>query len=113
MPKTPLKSAERIAAPQSEADAPRTRSSPDARSLRQVAAAASAQPPAVAKEKRVTIVMTLKVGIKTADALAERAERDGLTQKQLICQALAAFNVPVDALDLQDRTRRRLRGIAA
>jgi hypothetical protein len=57
--------------------------------------------------------MTLKIGIETADALAERAEREGMTQKQVICKALAAFNVPVDPLDLEDRTRRRVRGIAA
>ncbi len=83
---------------------------PDAESLRRVAAVASRSlPPAVPARERRTILVNVKVAATLADALAERAAQDGITQKQLICRALAAYGLPVDPLDLEDRTPRRQR----
>jgi hypothetical protein len=79
--------------------------------LRRVAEVASRSlPPAIQVRERRTVMINLKVGSGLADALAERAEREGATQKQIICRALAAIGLPVDPLDLQDRTKRRMRG---
>jgi len=87
-----------------------TQPRPDADSLRRVAAVASRSlPPAVAVRERRTILVNVKVAASLADALAERAAQDGITQKQLICRALAAYGLPVDPLDLEDRTPRRQR----
>lgn len=83
---------------------------PDADSLRRVAAVSRRSlPPAVPVRGRWTTLINVKVGGDLADALAEWAARDGITQKQLICRALAAYGLPVDPLDLEDRTRRRQR----
>jgi hypothetical protein len=49
----------------------------------------------------------VKVSEELAVALAERAEAEGITQKQVITRALAAARLPVDPLDLEDRTPRR------
>jgi hypothetical protein len=46
----------------------------------------------------------------TLDSLARVAKERGLTQKQLIAQALAAVGVEVHAEDLRDRTPARRRG---
>lgn len=83
---------------------------PDAASLRRVAAAASQTlSPAVAPRVRRTTLINVKVAASLADALAEHAAQDGITQKQVICRALAAYGLPVDPLDLEDRTPRRQR----
>jgi hypothetical protein len=59
--------------------------------------------------ERRTALVNVKVGVALADALAEHAAQDGITQKQLICRALAAYGLPADPLDLEDRTPRRQR----
>jgi hypothetical protein len=47
----------------------------------------------------------------TLDSLARIAREKGLTQKQLIAQALVAAGVEVHPEDLRDRTPVRRRGI--
>ena len=54
-------------------------------------------------------MVNFKVSEDLAIALADRAETEGVTQKQIITRALAAAGLPVDSLDLQDRTSRRRR----
>jgi hypothetical protein len=86
---------------------------PDAASLRRVAdVAGQSLPPATPATGRRTVMINLKIGADLADAIAARAEKEGVTQKMLVCTALAQFGLPVDPLDLQDRTRRRLRGVS-
>jgi hypothetical protein len=41
------------------------------------------------------------------DRAGEAGSAGGITQKQLICRAFAAAGVPIDPLDLEDRTPRR------
>jgi hypothetical protein len=55
------------------------------------------------------VLINVKVSEDLAVALAERAEAEGITQKQVITRALAAAGLPVDPLDLEDRTPRRRR----
>ena len=66
-------------------------------------------PPAVVRPTRRTVLINVKVSEELAIALAERAEAEGITQKQVITRALAAAGLPVDALDLEDRSPRRRR----
>jgi hypothetical protein len=54
-------------------------------------------------------LINVKVSEDLAIALAERAEAEGMTQKQVITRALASAGLPVDALDLADRSPRRRR----
>jgi hypothetical protein len=63
---------------------------------------------------RRTVLVNVKVSEGLAIALADRAEAEGITQKQVITRALAAVGLPVDPLDLEDRTprRRRAAGVA-
>ena len=83
----------------------------DAETLRQVAAdAGRVLPSAVVRRERKTVMVNVKVSEELAIALAERAEAEGITQKQVITRALAAAGLPVDPLDLEDRTPRRRRG---
>jgi len=80
----------------------------NAASLHQVAAEAGrALPPAVARRERRTVLVNVKMAEESAIALAKQAVAKGITQKQLICRALAAAGVPMDPLDLEDRTPRR------
>ena len=65
--------------------------------------------PAPGSHQRRTALINVKVSADLAVALAERAQAKGVTQKQIITHALAAAGLPVDALDLEDRTSRRLR----
>ena len=82
----------------------------DAATLRRVAAEAERSvPPAVVRRDRRTVMVNFKVSEDLAIALAERADAEGVTQKQIITRALAAAGLPVDPLDLQDRTSRRRR----
>jgi hypothetical protein len=46
------------------------------------------------------------VSEELAIALAKRAAKEGITRKQVITRALAAAGLPVDPLDLEDRTPR-------
>jgi hypothetical protein len=54
-------------------------------------------------------LINVKVDEALAIALAERAQAEGVTQKQVIMRALAAAGLPVSPLDLEDRTPRRRR----
>jgi hypothetical protein len=67
-------------------------------------------PPAVVRPARRSVLINVKVSEDLAVALAERAEAEGVTQKQVITRALAAAGLPVDALDLEDRSPKRRRG---
>jgi hypothetical protein len=83
---------------------------PDANVLRQVAAdAGRLMPPAVVKASRRTVLINVKVDESLAISLANRAQAEGITQKQVIMRALAAAGLPVNPLDLEDRTPRRRR----
>ena len=76
--------------------------------LHQVASEAGrAPPPAVAPRGRRAVLINVKLAEESAIALAKQAAAPGITQKQLICRALAAAGVPMDPLDLEDRTPRR------
>ena len=66
-------------------------------------------PPAVVRPTRRSVLINVKVSEDLAIALAERAEAEGVTQKQVITRALAAAGLPVDALDLEDRSPKRRR----
>ena len=48
-----------------------------------------------------------KVAEETAIALARKAVAEGQTQKQIIVRALQSLGLPVDPLDLEDRSPRR------
>jgi hypothetical protein len=85
----------------------------DAATLRRVAVEAErSEPPAIVRRDRRTVMVNFKVSEDLAIALAERAEAEGITQKQIITRALAAAGLPVDPLDLADRTSRRRRTAA-
>jgi hypothetical protein len=64
-------------------------------------------PPAVVKPERRSVLINVKVDETLAIALAERAQAEGVTQKQVIMRSLAAAGLPVDPEDLKDRTPRR------
>jgi hypothetical protein len=64
-------------------------------------------PPAVVRPTRRTVLINVKVDETLAIALAERAQTERITQKQIIMRALAAAGLPVNPLDLEDRTPRR------
>jgi hypothetical protein len=49
---------------------------------------------------RLARLINIKVSTELADALADRARTEGLTQKQVICRALADIGLPADPLDL-------------
>jgi hypothetical protein len=83
---------------------------PNASVLRQIAAdAGRSMPPAVVRASRRTVLINVKVDEALAIALAERAQAEGVTQKQVVMRALAAAGLPVNPLDLEDRTPRRRR----
>jgi len=107
MAKNPLKSLAK--APRAATPAGRS-GRPDATALRQVAAdAGRSMPPAIVRPGRRSVLINVKVSEALAIALAERAEAEGMTQKQIITRALASAGLPVDALDLEDRSPRRRR----
>lgn len=82
----------------------------DAPTLRRVATEAKrTEPPAVVGTEEPTVPVNLKIKKGLADALAERAFREGVTQKQIITRALAKEGLPVDPSDLEDRSGRRWR----
>lgn len=97
-----------LAKPPEVAASPPSAERPDARILRQVAAdAGRSMPPAVVRPTRRTVLINVKVDETLAIALAERAQAERITQKQVIMRALAAAGLPVAPLDLEDRTPRR------
>lgn len=76
--------------------------------LRQVASdAGRSLPSAVVRRGRRTVMVNVKMAEESAIALAQEAKARGITQKQLVCRALEAAGVPMDPLDLEDRTPRR------
>lgn len=83
----------------------------DTATLRQVAQVAAdagrVLPAAVPSRERRKVLINVKVTEDLALALAQRAEAEGVTQKQVITRALAAAGLPVDPSDLEDRTPRR------
>jgi len=84
---------------------------PSANVLRQIAAdAGRSLPPATVRTNRRTVLINVKVDEALAIALAERAQTEGVTQKQIIMRALKAAGLPVSPLDLEDRTPRRRGG---
>jgi hypothetical protein len=75
------------------------------------------QPPALATppappvpSKVASAMLAQRFTEPTLDSLARVAKGKGLTQKQLIAQALAAAGVDVHPEDLRDRTPVRRRG---
>jgi len=107
MTKNPLKSLEKTPEPN---PLPPQAERPDASALRQIAAEAGrSMPPAVVRAKRRAVLINVKVDEALAIALVERAQAQGITQKQVIMRALAAAGLPVSPLDLEDRTPRRRR----
>lgn len=51
--------------------------------------------------------LNLRVKVSTIKALTDAAKAQGLTMKQVICQALERAGVPIAPADLEDRTPRR------
>ena len=81
---------------------------PDAATLRRVAAEAGrSEPPAIVRTPRKTVLVNVKLAESTAIDLARKAVAAGLTQKQWIARALAESGIDVDPLDLEDRSPRR------
>lgn len=64
-------------------------------------------PPAQLPKPDASTTLNLRVQVSTITALAEKAKASGLTQKQVICHALAEAGVDVAVKDLEDRTPRR------
>jgi hypothetical protein len=81
---------------------------PDAATLRRVAAEAErSEPPAVVRTPRKAVLINIKVAEETAIALARMAVAEGMTQKQIIVRALQSIGLPIDPLDLEYRSPRR------
>lgn len=81
---------------------------PDPETLRRVAAdAGRVLPSAVPRRDRRTVMVNIKMAEESAVALARHAKAQGITQKQFVCGALQAAGVPMDPLDLEDRSPRR------
>ena len=72
-------------------------------------AAMSGSAPASA-EPEALVQLNIRVGRRLADWLADKAIKDGVSQKVWVCRALQAQGAPVTAADLQDRAVRRRRG---
>ena len=84
---------------------PELRQVADATTLNRVATEATrSEPPPIVRPERRTVLINVTVPEELAIALAERAEARGVSQKQIITRALAAAGLPVDPLDLKDRT---------
>lgn len=65
-------------------------------------------PTRVEAEDRPT-TLNLRLRTSTVEAIARHAKERGLTQKQIVCQALADAGVEIAAEDLENRTPRRKR----
>jgi hypothetical protein len=53
------------------------------------------------------VVMSMRLRMATVEGIAAAAKAAGVTQKQIIVDALRDAGVTVDAADLQDHTPRR------
>ena len=80
---------------------------PAEEALRISAEQAPTLPPAQLSKPDPSTTLNLRVRVSTITALAEKAKASGLTQKQVICRALADAGVDVAVKDLEDRTPRR------
>jgi hypothetical protein len=84
----------------------RTHEAQDAATLRQVVTdAGRLLPSAVVRSDRRTVMVN--VAEEPAIALAQQVKAQGITREQLVCRTLKAGGVPMDPLDLEDRTPRR------
>jgi len=87
---------------------PRTAARPTAvEALRIATAQAPSLPPTRAVLTDRSTTLNLRLRMSTVEAITTEARQRGLTQKQLVCQALAAAGVAVTPSDLEDRTPRR------
>jgi hypothetical protein len=64
-------------------------------------------PPAQLPKSDLSTTLNLRVRVSTVMALAQKAKTSGLTQKQIICRALAEAGIEVAVKDLEDGTPRR------
>ncbi|MCW3476892.1 hypothetical protein [Limobrevibacterium gyesilva] len=87
---------------------PRSAARPSAEeALRITALQTPSLPPAqIASPDRPT-TLNLRLRSSTVAALTAQARAEGLTQKQVVCRALAAAGLAVAPADLEDRTPRR------
>jgi hypothetical protein len=87
---------------------PRASSRPTAEeALRITASQASTLPPTQLAASDRPTTLNLRLRASTVAALTAQAKEEGLTQKQVVCRALAAAGISVAAPDLEDRTPRR------
>jgi hypothetical protein len=87
---------------------PRPSTRPSAgEALRIAAVQAPSLPPTRATLADRPTTLNLRLRGSTVAAISARARDRGLTQKQLVCRALAAAGIAVAAADLEDRTPRR------
>jgi hypothetical protein len=75
--------------------------------LRIAAVEAPSLPPAQMVPGDRPTTLNLRLRSSTVAALTARAREQGLTQKQVVCHALAAVGLTVAPTDLEDRTPRR------
>ena len=75
--------------------------------LRISAEQAPTLPPAQLSISDPSTTLNLRVRVSTITALARKVKASVLTQKQIICRALAEAGVEVALADLEDRTPRR------
>jgi hypothetical protein len=87
---------------------PRPSTRPSAgEALRIAAVQAPSLPPTRAALTDRPTTLNLRLRNSTVTAITTIARERGLTQKQLVCRALAAAGIAVAAADLEDRTPRR------
>jgi hypothetical protein len=78
----------------------------DAATLHRVAGQAGRELPAavVRQDPGKIVLVNIKIREVSAVAIAQTAKRRGITQKQLVCNALQAAGVELHPFDLEDRT---------
>ena len=87
---------------------PRAGARPSAEeALRITAAQAPELPPTRVEANDRPTTLNLRLRTSTVIALTAKAKAEGLTQKQVVCLALAAAGIAVVPEDLEDRTPRR------
>jgi hypothetical protein len=87
---------------------PRPSTRPSAgEALRIAAVQAPLLPPTRATLADRPTTLNLRLRNSTVTSITAIARERGLTQKQLVCRALAAAGIAVAAADLEDRTPRR------
>jgi hypothetical protein len=81
--------------------------------LRVAGVAAPQQPSAVAPVgSDKSVMVSLRLTERTAEALASHALQHGITQRRIVAEALAAKGIDVSPRDLEDRPQPRRRGRA-